>query len=331
MTGPGAPDDAVLSIRDLHVTFPGPRGGVAPVDGVDLDLRAGEVLGVAGESGSGKSLTLRAIMGLPPRGGSVSGDLRFAPGDGPPEPYSPAEVRGRGISMVFQEPMTALNPTMRVGDLVGLGPRMHAGRSRAQARAEAVEVMRDAGIPLPERRARSWPHELSGGLRQRVVIAAALASRPRVLLCDEPTTALDVTVQRQILSLLRRLVDERHMSMIFVTHDLPVLGQLADRIAVMYAGRIVEVNEARALLRAPRHPYTHALMHAAPVIDAAAERLEGIPGRPPDPRCFGDGCRFRDRCAHARPECAGAPYRLVDSGAGAALACIRSLELAGVR
>ena len=179
MTAP--PDDAVLSIRDLHVTFPDPRGGVTPVDGVDLDLRAGEVLGVAGESGSGKSLTLRAIMGLPPRGGSVSGDLRFAPSDGPPVPYDPAEVRGRGISMVFQEPMTALNPTMRVGDLVGFGPRMHAGRSRVQARAEAVEVMRDVGIPLPERRARSWPHELSGGLRQRVVIAAALSNRPRVL------------------------------------------------------------------------------------------------------------------------------------------------------
>ena len=324
----GAP---VLSIRDLHVAFSGPRGEVTPVDGVDLQLRAGEVLGVAGESGSGKSLTLRALVGLLPRGGSARGDLRFASGGGPPAPYRPAEVRGRGMSMVFQEPMTALNPTMRVGDLVGLGPRMHAGRTRAQARAEAVEVMREVGIPLPERRARSWPHELSGGLRQRIVIAAALSTRPRVLLCDEPTTALDATVQRQILRLLRRLVDERRMSMIFVTHDLPVLGQLADRIAVMYAGRIVEVNEARTLLRAPRHPYTHALMHAAPVIDAASERLEGISGHPPDPRRFGEGCRFCDRCIHALPECGRAPYRLADAGDGAASACVRSLELAGVR
>ena len=323
--------EAVLSIRDLHVGFTGHRGSVTPVDGVDLDLAEGEVLGIAGESGSGKSLTLKAIIGLLPRGGAIRGDLRFSGDDGPPAPYDPVEVRGRGISMVFQEPMTALNPTMRVGDLIGLGIRLHGGRSRREAREEAVELMREVGIPLPERRARAWPHELSGGLRQRVMIATALSTRPRVLLCDEPTTALDVTVQRQILRLLRSLVDERGMSMIFVTHDLPVLGEVADRIAVMYAGRIVEANEARTLFRAPLHPYTHALMHAAPVIDVAEERLEGISGRPPDPREFPDGCRFRDRCRHAVPECAGASYRLADVGGGAASACIRTLELAGVR
>ena len=321
----------VLSIRDLHVSFSGRGGRVSPVDGVDLDLAAGEVLGIAGESGSGKSLTLKAVVGLLPRGGAATGDLRFAPDDGELLAYDPVEVRGRGISMIFQEPMTALNPTMRVGDLIGLGTRINRDRSKQQARAEAVELMREVGIPAPERRARSWPHELSGGLRQRVMIATALSTRPRVLLCDEPTTALDVTVQRQILALLRRLVDKRQMSMIFVTHDLPVLGQLADRIAVMYAGRIVEVNEARTLFRAPKHPYTHALMHAAPVIDVAEERLEGISGSPPDPAEFPDGCRFRDRCPHALPECAGASYRLIESDAGAASACIRSLELAGVR
>ena len=321
----------VLSIRDLHVSFSGRGGRVSPVDGVDLDLAAGEVLGIAGESGSGKSLTLKAVVGLLPRGGAATGDLRFAPDDGELLAYDPVEVRGRGISMIFQEPMTALNPTMRVGDLIGLGTRINRDRSKQQARAEAVELMREVGIPAPERRARSWPHELSGGLRQRVMIATALSTRPRVLLCDEPTTALDVTVQRQILALLRRLVDKRQMSMIFVTHDLPVLGQLADRIAVMYAGRIVEVNEARTLFRAPKHPYTHALMHAAPVIDVAEERLEGISGSPPDPTEFPDGCRFRDRCPHSLPECAGASYRLIESDAGAASACIRSLELAGVR
>ena len=321
----------VLSIRDLHVSFSGRGGRVSPVDGVDLDLAAGEVLGIAGESGSGKSLTLKAVVGLLPRGGAATGDLRFAPDDGELLAYDPVEVRGRGISMIFQEPMTALNPTMRVGDLIGLGTRINRDRSKQQARAEAVELMREVGIPAPERRARSWPHELSGGLRQRVMIATALSTRPRVLLCDEPTTALDVTVQRQILALLRRLVDKRQMSMIFVTHDLPVLGQLADRIAVMYAGRIVEVNEARTLFRAPKHPYTHALMHAAPVIDVAEERLEGISGSPPDPAEFPDGCRFRDRCPHALPECAGASYRLIESDAGAASACIRSLELVGVR
>ena len=320
----------VLSVRDLHVGFAGHEGIVTPVDGVDLDLGEGEVLGIAGESGSGKSLTLKAIVGLLPRGGAITGDLRFASDGGEPLPYDPAEVRGRGISMVFQEPMTALNPTMRVGDLVGLGTQINRGLSKKQARSEAVELMRQVGVPAPERRARSWPHELSGGLRQRIMIATALSTRPRVLLCDEPTTALDVTVQRQILTLLRRLVDERQMSMILVTHDLPVLGHLADRIAVMYAGRFVEVNEARTLFRAPKHPYTHALMHAAPVIDLV-EELEGISGHPPDPRQFPDGCRFRDRCRHALPECAGASYRLVESGGGAASACIRSLELVGVR
>ena len=322
----------MLSIRDLHVSFRGREGTVTPVDGVDLDVAGGEVLGIAGESGSGKSLTLKAILGLLPRGGFVSaGELRFSEDGGPPQPYHPATVRGHGMSMVFQEPMTALNPTMRVGDLIGLGPRLHHGRSRAQARSEAVELMREVGIPAPERRARAWPHELSGGLRQRVMIATALSTRPRLLLCDEPTTALDVTVQRQILMLLRKLVAERGMSMVFVTHDLPVLGQLADRIAVMYAGRIVEVDRASSLFRRPRHPYTHALMHSAPVIDAVSDTLAGIGGRPPDPRAFPRGCRFADRCSHAVPECGDAPYRLAVSDGIAASACIRSLELRGIR
>ena len=233
--------------------------------------------------------------------------------------------------MIFQEPMTALNPTMRVGDLVSLGIRLRGGVSKRQARAEAVELMGKVGIGMPSRRARAWPHELSGGLRQRVMIATALSVKPRVLLCDEPTTALDVTVQRQILILLRDLVDQFGMSMIFVTHDLPVLAQLADRIAVMYAGRLVEVNDTQTLFSSPQHPYTHALMRSAPVIDARRSELAGIGGRPPDPADFGDGCRFRDRCAHVLDECAQAPYRLADTGDGALSACIRQLDLAGVR
>ena len=233
--------------------------------------------------------------------------------------------------MIFQEPMTALNPTMRVGDLVSLGIRLRGGVSKRQARAEAVELMGKVGIGMPERRARAWPHELSGGLRQRVMIATALSVKPRVLLCDEPTTALDVTVQRQILSLLRDLVDQFGMSMIFVTHDLPVLSQLADRIAVMYAGRLVEVSDTQTLFRSPQHPYTHALMRSAPVIDVRSEALTGIGGRPPDPADFGAGCRFRDRCAHALAECAEAPYLLADTGDGTLSACIRQLDLEGVR
>ena len=322
----------MLSVSDMHVSFSGRRGTVTPVDGVDLRVAQGEVLGIVGESGSGKSLTLKAILGLLPRGGFVSaGDLRFSGEGGEPQPYDPVAVRGHGMSMIFQEPMTALNPTMRVRDLIGLGLRLHHGYSRAQARAEVVELMREVGIPAPERRARAWPHELSGGLRQRVMIATALATRPRLLLCDEPTTALDVTVQRQILTLLRRLVVERGMSMIFVTHDLPVLGQLADRIAVMYAGRIIEIDQTARLFRRPRHPYTHALMHSAPVIDATEETLAGIGGRPPDPRAFPPGCRFADRCPHVVRECRYAPYRLVPAGERAASACIREIELQGVR
>ncbi|MXW35072.1 MAG: ABC transporter ATP-binding protein [Acidimicrobiaceae bacterium] len=331
MTPSGGSAGSMLSIRNLQVSFAFQHGTIVPVDGVDLDLGEGEVLGIAGESGSGKSLTLRSIIGLLPRGASATGDLRFSVDGGSPAAYDPAEVRGRSISMVFQEPVTALNPTMRVGDLVSLGIRLRGGRSKRRARTDAIDLMRQVGIPMPGRRARAWPHELSGGLRQRVMIATALSTRPRLLLCDEPTTALDVTVQRQILNLLSGLVAELGMSMIFVTHDLPVLRQLADRIAVMYAGRIVEVNDTEALFSAPRHPYTHALMRAAPVIDIRNEELAGIGGRPPDPRNFGGGCRFRDRCAHALPECVEASYRLVATSDGAASACIRQLDLAGVR
>jgi len=321
----------LLSVRDLHVTFRSKHTEVTPVDGVDLEVAPGEILGLAGESGSGKSLTLRAILGLLPRGGSAKGDLRFAGDNGELVPYDPAAVRGSGMSMVFQEPMTALNPTMRVGDLIALGAQIHQGMSKADAMTEAVDLMREVGIPVPERRARSWPHELSGGLRQRVMIATALSTKPRLLLCDEPTTALDVTVQRQILSLLRRLAEERQMSMIFVTHDLPVLASIADRIAVMYAGRVVEINDSRELFRRPKHPYTHALMHSAPVIDVTEERLVGIEGRPPDPRRFPVGCRFADRCSFVADGCEDAPYRLGEIVDSSGTACVRELDLKGVR
>ncbi len=310
-------ETALLEIEDLAVTLrAGPRE-ITPVDGVSLAVLPGEALGVVGESGSGKSLTLKAIVGLLPPAARTAGALRL---DG--RRYAPEAVRGRGIAMIFQEPMTALNPTMRVGDLIAEPLRLHRGVSRRAGRERAIELMRQVGIPDAPRRARAWPHELSGGLRQRVMIAAALATEPRLLLCDEPTTALDVCVQDQILGLLRTLVRERGMSMLFVTHDLAVIGELCDRVAVMYAGRVVEIGATDAVLAAPHHPYTDALLRSAPSFADSSERLRDIAGRPPDPRAFPPGCRFAPRCAFARDDCRGADGRLVPSDDGRWTACI---------
>jgi oligopeptide/dipeptide ABC transporter ATP-binding protein len=295
---------------------------LTPVDSVSFEVRQGEALGLVGESGSGKSLTLRAILGLLPAGASIGGSLRFAAGEVPPCSYDPARVRGRGIAMIFQEPMTSLNPTMRVGNLVGEPLRRRQRLSRAGARRAAIELLQLVGVPDAARRARAWPHELSGGLRQRVMIAAALATDPKLLLCDEPTTALDVCVQDQILGLLRTLMHERGMSLLFVTHDLAVIGELCDRVVVMYAGRVAETGAAEAVLTAPRHPYTDALLRSAPSMAAGGKRLQGIPGRPPDPWAFPPGCRFAPRCVFARDDCGTAACRPEPCGADRQTACI---------
>jgi oligopeptide/dipeptide ABC transporter ATP-binding protein len=265
---------------------------------------------------------LRAILGLLPAGASIGGSVRFAAGEVPPSAYDPERVRGRGIAMIFQEPMTALNPTMRVGNLVGEPLRTRQRLSHAGARRAAIELLQMVGVPDAARRARAWPHELSGGLRQRVMIAAALATDPKLLLCDEPTTALDVCVQDQILGLLRTLMHERGMSLLFVTHDLAVIGELCDRVAVMYAGRIAETGATEEVLTAPRHPYTDALLRSAPSMGAAGKRLQGIAGRPPDPWAFPPGCRFAPRCAFAREDCRTATCRLEPCGADRETACI---------
>lgn len=312
----------LLDVVDLRVTLHRAGTAVTPIDGVSFSLDRGEILGIVGESGSGKTLTLRAIIGLLPTGGVSDGELRFSLNDGHPVPYAPSDVRGRGISIVFQEPMTALNPTMRVGDLIAEGARTHEGLSRSEARARTVELMRLVGIPDPERRARMWPHELSGGLRQRVMIAAALSTQPRLLLCDEPTTALDVSIQDQILGLLLNLRRTLDMAIVFVSHDLAVIGELCDRIVVMYAGQIVETGPIDEVMSNPQHPYTAALLAAIPSFHDAADQLAGIGGRPPDPRVFPAGCRFADRCAYARDDCRQAPYRLAPSSGTRATACI---------
>lgn len=266
----------VLEVRQLSVEVGPARSGHRLVHGIDLHVDSGECLGIVGESGSGKSLTMRALMGLLPRGLRIAeGTLLFMPGHGEPVPYDPVLTRGHGMAMVFQEPMTALNPTRRAGDLIadGVIAASVSRISRSQARARAVDLMREVGIPDPQRRARAYPHELSGGLRQRVMIAMSLAGDPRLLICDEPTTALDVTVQDQILGVLDGLRRDRGLALLFVTHDLGVIAQISQRVVVMYEGRIVEEGQTPKVLAAPQHAYTARLR-------AAAREIEG--GQPLD-------------------------------------------------
>ncbi len=321
--------ERLLEVEDLRITLDLGHRTITPVDGVSLTLRRGEALGIAGESGCGKSLTLKSIIGLLPPGAVVEGDLRFALDGESPIPYESEDVHGHGISIIFQEPMTALNPTMRVGDLIGEGPRVHQGLSKDEARTRAIELMRQVGIPTPERRARMWPHQLSGGLRQRVMIATALSTQPKLLLCDEPTTALDVSIQDQILGLLQDIRTRMGMSIIFVSHDLAVLGELCDRLAIMYAGQVVETGPVDQVFADPQHPYTEALMRSVPSFGATSGKLAGIAGRPPDPRGFPPGCRFEPRCRYAQDDCAQAAYRLVELDPGRASACIHRELLEG--
>lgn len=322
---------SLLDVQDLRVQLTTGTASIAPVDGVSLTVARGEALGIVGESGSGKSLTLKAILGLLPAGAVVEGSLRFSTSTDRVEDVRPEQMRGRGVSMVFQEPMTALNPTMRVGQLVAEGARA-TGLSRREAKLRAVELLAAVGIPNPQERSRMWPHELSGGLRQRVMIATALSTAPALLLCDEPTTALDVTVQDQILGLLAQLRRDLGMAMVFVTHDLAVIAEVCDRIAVMYAGRIVEIGATSEVLAAPQHPYTAALIASAPSFHSGTGRLEGIGGQPPDPRAFPPGCRFAPRCRFAQDDCRSAAHQLSTTrsadGSEHASACIHPELLA---
>jgi oligopeptide/dipeptide ABC transporter ATP-binding protein len=285
----------ILEVRDLCVEIDTPGGRIRPVERVSLTLDPGQALGVVGESGSGKSLTLRAILGLLPRRARIThGSILLdghALGEG-----GLRHVRGREIGMVFQEPQTALNPVMRVGDQIAEGPRVVLGLSRRRARERAIELMRDVGIPDPLRRAEAYPHELSGGLRQRITIAIALALEPRILLCDEPTTALDVTVQGQILRLLGDLRERRGLALVYVSHDLAVVSQTCRDLVVMYAGRVFETGRVREVFADPRHPYTRALLRSVIALDARGREPEPIPGAPPDAAAPPSGCRFHPRC-----------------------------------
>jgi peptide/nickel transport system ATP-binding protein len=307
MSNPAAgPDELLVDVRGLTVTFTGGRRPVRAVDGVDLQLRRGEVVALIGESGSGKSVTLRSLLRLhPPRRSTMTGRMVVAGQDVLAlSPSALADYRGRVASMIFQEPLLALDPVYPVGAQIVESIRRHERVSASEARQRALALFERVRIPSPERRLQAYPHEMSGGMRQRAMIALALACRPQLLLADEPTTALDATVQIQILLLLRELQRDLGLGVVFVTHDIGAAVEVADRIAVMYAGRIVEEGPARSLLRAPRHPYTLALLKSrAHGALASGQRLETIGGAPPDLSALPPGCAFAERCAWAQPAC----------------------------
>ena len=310
----------LLSVRGLSVRI----GGVTPVDGVDLDVAPGEVLGIVGESGSGKSLTLRAILRLPPSA-AASGSVAWQGREllGMPEPAM-RQVRGGQIAMVFQEPMSALNPLLPIGLQITESLAAHRGLRGAAASRRAVELLDQVGIPDARRRLANYPHEFSGGMRQRAMIAIALAAGPKLLLADEPTTALDVTIQDQILKLLLRLKDELVMSVVLVTHDLGVIAATCDRVVVLYAGRVMESGPVAAIFRKPSHAYTLGLLRSLPGMGHARTRLDGIGGAPPDPRAMPPGCRFAPRCALAVDACRTGDKKLASVAPGQLSACIRA-------
>jgi peptide/nickel transport system ATP-binding protein len=317
---------ALLEVRGLTVELPTPQGWVRPVNDVSLSIAPGETLGLVGESGSGKTMLALALLGLLPAGARASGEAWFVVNGRRRNLVTLGErefpaVRGREIAMVFQEPMTALNPVLRIGAQIEEAIRAHNPQlSSSEVRRRALEALARARVPEPELRARQFPHQLSGGLRQRALIAMALAAGPQLVIADEPTTALDVTVQREILELLARLRAELGLALLFITHDLGVVAQVAGRLAVMYAGRIVEMGPANEVLRGPRHPYTEGLLRASPQL--RRQKLEPIPGAVPRLDALPPGCAFEPRCPYRKPECAAAVPELRVAGPEHRARCI---------
>jgi len=319
---------ALLEISDLAVHFRTERGEMAAVTGLDLVVERGEFVGIVGESGSGKSVTARAVMGLiQPPGRIAAGAIRFDGIDlvGRPD-VELQRLRGKRMAMIFQEPMSSLNPVFTVGEQIAEAVRRHDRLSRGAAWNRAVEMLAKVGIPGAAERAESYPHQLSGGMRQRVMIAMALACNPELLIADEPTTALDVTIQAQILELLHRLREEFHLTMLLITHDLGVVAEQADRVVVMYAGRVVEEAPTASLFARPLHPYTGGLLDSIPELDRAVEDLPAIEGVVPSPFALPPGCRFAPRCRFVEEACAIAepPLRKL---ATRRTACRRDLDL----
>ena len=322
--------EALLAVENLEVEFRTSAGPVMAVNGISFSLAAGEMVGLVGESGSGKSVTSRAIMGLlPPKTSTVRGSVRLG-GDqlvGLREKQY-RKIRGERVAMVFQDPLTALNPLYRAGEQVAEALRFHFGLSQSKALARSRDLFADVGLPDPDAVVRQYPHELSGGMRQRVMIAMALACEPELLIADEPTTALDVTIQAQILELLRSLVADRGMALLLITHDLGVVRELCERALVLYAGRIAEVAGVEELFAAPNHPYTAGLAASNPQIASRRARLPQIPGGPPNPASIPPGCPFSPRCPAVLDRCRTDVPPLVGVGGGRLAACHRSPELA---
>lgn len=315
----------LLDIEGLSVAFRSDTGPVTAVEDVSLTLSPGETLAIVGESGSGKSVTALAIMGLLGRGAMQARKLDFngssllgmAPAD-------LRRIRGREIGMIFQDPMTSLNPVLTIGRQLTEMFELHMGQTGAQARKGAIDLLERVGVPSAEQRLSQYPHHFSGGMRQRVMIAMTMACKPKILIADEPTTALDVTIQAQILELIADLQKSFGMAIIMITHDLGVVAGIADRLAVMYSGRIVEEGPTDQVFAQPRMPYTQGLLASVPRFDAPQAELVAIPGQPPDPARRPPGCAFAPRCALALPACDAAPPALRVLGAGQSAACIRA-------
>ena len=326
--------DYVLDVKNLSTSFISDRKEIRIVKNVSLRLRRGTTLAVVGESGCGKSVTVHSIVKLMPKNARVSADhvLYRSAKDGKEyrldqmEPFGPEmrKLRGAEIGMVFQDPMSSLNPVYKVGDQVAEGLIQHTGMSKAQAQKQVLDMFRKLGIPDPESRISDYPHQFSGGMKQRVVIAIALACSPKLLLADEPTTALDVTIQAQVLTMIRNLQRKLQTSMVLITHDLGVVAEICDKVAIMYAGEIVEYGNLEQIYNEPRHPYTLGLFGAIPSLNKKVKRLNPIAGMMPDPSSLPQGCAFHPRCQYAGDSCRRCHPEIVDLGGGHLVRCLNT-------
>jgi len=320
---------ALLEVADLRTEFMTDRGVIRAVDGVSLSVRQGETLGIVGESGCGKSITSLSIMQLLPKriGRVASGEVRFQGKD--MLKLSGREIRkirGNRMAMIFQEPMTSLNPVFKIGKQISESARYHLKLGKREAWKRSVDMLRKVGIPRPEKIADQYPHQLSGGMRQRVMIAMAMVCNPQLLIADEPTTALDVTIQAQILDLMRELQQTENMAIVMITHDLGVVAEMCDRVMVMYAGQVVEETDVKTLFSDPKHPYTRGLLASLPQLAGDQDRLSSIPGQVPNPAQMPVGCRFAPRCPVREERCERVQPELLETGPGHRCRCLLQQE-----